>query len=36
VAIAERLNLSRVASVDRDLAIYRLSGKRRFENVFLD
>jgi predicted nucleic acid-binding protein len=35
VALAERLNLSRVASVDRDFAIYRLSGKRRFENVFL-
>ncbi|HEY2135454.1 MAG TPA: PIN domain-containing protein [Xanthobacteraceae bacterium] len=36
VAMAERLDLSRVASVDRDFAIYRLSGKRRFENVFLD
>jgi len=35
VAMAERLNLSSVASVDRDFAIYRLSGKRRFENVFL-
>jgi uncharacterized protein len=35
VALAERLNVSQVASVDRDFAIYRLSGKRRFENVFL-
>jgi predicted nucleic acid-binding protein len=35
VALAERLNVSRVASVDRDFAIYRLPGKRRFENVFL-
>jgi uncharacterized protein len=35
VALAERLNVSRVASVDRDFAIYRRSGKRRFENVFL-
>jgi predicted nucleic acid-binding protein len=35
VALAERLNVSRIASVDRDFAIYRLSGKRRFENVFL-
>jgi len=35
LALAERLNLSRVASIDSDFAIYRLSGKRRFENVFL-
>lgn len=35
VALAERLNVSRVASVDRDFEIYRLSGKRRFENAFL-
>jgi uncharacterized protein len=35
VALAERLNISRVASVDRDFAVYRMSGKRRFENVFL-
>lgn len=35
VALAERLNLSRVASVDRDFAIYRALGKRAFENVFL-
>ena len=34
VALAERLNVSRVASVDRDFAIYRLEGKRRLENVF--
>jgi hypothetical protein len=36
VAMAERLDISRVASVDRDFAIYRPAGKRRFENVFLD
>jgi predicted nucleic acid-binding protein len=36
VALAERLEVSQVASVDRDFAIYRLSGKRRFENVFLN
>ena len=35
VAMAERLNLSRVASVDRDFSIYRLTGKRHFENIFL-
>jgi uncharacterized protein len=35
IALAERLELSRVASVDRDFAIYRLSNKRRLENVFL-
>ena len=34
VALAERLNLSRIASVDRDFAIYRMAGKRSFENVF--
>ena len=36
VAMAERLDVSRVASVDRDFAIYRMAGKRRFENVFLN
>ena len=35
VALAERLNVSTVASIDRDFAIYRLGGKRRLENVFL-
>jgi len=35
VALAERLKVSHVASVDSDFAVYRLSGKRRFENVFL-
>ena len=35
VALAERLNLSQVASVDRDLTIYRALGRRPFENVFL-
>ncbi len=35
VALAERLNLSRVASIDRDFDIYRFAGKQRFQNVFL-
>jgi len=35
LALAERLSVSGVASIDSDFAIYRLSGKRRFENVFL-
>jgi predicted nucleic acid-binding protein len=36
VAMAERLDISRVASVDSDFAIYRMAGNRRFENVFLN
>jgi len=35
VAVAERLELSQVASVDKDFAVYRTLGKRAFENVFL-
>jgi uncharacterized protein len=35
VALAERLNVSCVASVDSDFAVYRLRRNRRFENVFL-
>ncbi len=35
VALAERLDLARVASVDRDFAIHRWADKRRFENVFI-
>jgi hypothetical protein len=35
VALAERLNVRRVASIDRDFSIYRLQDKRRFENVFV-
>jgi predicted nucleic acid-binding protein len=35
LAMAERLKLTRVASVDRDFAVYRLAGRRRFQNVFL-
>jgi uncharacterized protein len=35
VALAERLNLRRIASFDRDFSIYRMPGKRRFENVLL-
>jgi len=34
VAMAERLNVSRVATVDSDFAVYRRSDKRRFENMF--
>jgi uncharacterized protein len=34
VALAERQNLSHVASVDRDFAICRTLGKRAFMNVF--
>lgn len=35
VALAERLNVSCVASVDSDFAVYRTLGRRAFENVFL-
>jgi predicted nucleic acid-binding protein len=35
VALAERRDILRVASVDRDFAIYRTLGNRAFENVFL-
>jgi len=35
LALAERLNILHIASVDSDFAVYRLPGKRRFENVFL-
>ena len=35
LALAERLNVLEVASIDSEFAIYRLSGRRRFQNVFL-
>jgi predicted nucleic acid-binding protein len=35
VALAERLGLSRIASLDRDFGVYRMLGSRRFDNVFL-
>lgn len=35
VALADRLKVRRIASVDRDFQIYRLPGKGQFENVFL-
>src|ERR1700730_17213151 len=35
IALAERLNLRQVASVDQDFAVYRTLGNRTFENVFL-
>jgi len=36
IALAERLNLSRVASVDSDFAVYRALGKRALVNVFFE
>lgn len=36
VALAERLNLLQVASVDKDFSVYRSLGRRAFQNVFLD
>jgi len=36
VALAERLRLRQIASVDRDFAVYRTLGNRAFENVFLN
>jgi uncharacterized protein len=35
VALAERRNLRRIASFDGDFLVYRLPGKRRFENVLM-
>ncbi len=34
VAIGERLDISKVASVDRDFYIYRLHRKKAFTNIF--
>ena len=34
VALAERSKLTRVASLDREFALYRLPGRRRFETYF--
>src|SRR5262249_1662193 len=36
IALAERLNLSQVASVDADFAVYRTVGGRGLENVFFE
>jgi len=36
IALAERLNLSRVASVDSDFAVYRTLGKRALVNAFFE
>jgi predicted nucleic acid-binding protein len=36
IALAERLNLSRVASVDSDFAVYRTLGKRALANAFFE
>jgi uncharacterized protein len=33
IALAERRKLRRIASFDHDFSVYRLRGKRRFENV---
>jgi predicted nucleic acid-binding protein len=35
VALAERLDVRRVASVDSDFAVYRRSDRSPFENLFL-
>lgn len=34
VALAERRNVRRIATVDSDFAVYRINGKQTFENVF--
>jgi predicted nucleic acid-binding protein len=34
VALAERLDILQVASVDKDLTVYRTLGKRPFDNLF--
>jgi uncharacterized protein len=34
VAMAERLNIRRIATVDSDFTVYRINGKQPFENVF--
>ena len=34
VALAERLGMHEIATVDRDFGIYRLKGKRALRNVF--
>jgi predicted nucleic acid-binding protein len=36
IALAERLNLSRLASVDSDFAVYRTLGKRALVNAFFE
>jgi predicted nucleic acid-binding protein len=36
VALAERLKLSHVASIDKDFAVYRVFGKRGLTNVFFE
>ena len=36
VALAERLQVTRVASVDSDFAVYRALGPRRFRNVLFE
>src|SRR3990172_12080975 len=35
VAIGERLNVSQIASVDKDFCIYRFRQKKAFTNIFL-
>ena len=34
VAMAERLNIQRIATIDKDFLVYRFNGKQPFENVF--
>lgn len=34
IALCERLGIREIATVDKDFSIYRLKGKKTFENVF--
>ena len=34
LAVAERLDISRIASLDRDFDVYRLRGAKKFQQVF--
>lgn len=36
VAMCERLGIDRIASMDADFGIYRLHGRKRLRNVFLE
>lgn len=36
VALCERLEVRDIASVDRDFGVYRLRGRHRFRNVFVE
>ena len=36
VMMCERLQIDRVATLDRDFSVYRLHGRRRFRNLWTD